>query len=70
MEARKAKQLQRVVYINKMGDECSMVLKIVKKQSKVILCESPEDGKIHHIPRNAVVEITDAIPEEINLHSK
>ena len=50
---------QRIKYINKAGEPYDMVLKIIKKQSKVIIVMNPEDESIISIPRGAVISISE-----------
>ena len=56
--------LQRVNYINKAGFPCSRVVRILKKQSKVIRVQDPEDGNEFPIDRNAVESISDIKKED------
>ena len=51
-------------YINKAGFPCSRVVRILKKQSKVIRVQDPEDGNEFPIDRNAVESIYDIKKED------
>ena len=55
--------LQRIVYINNVGEYTDLVLDIVKRKSKVIEVINPETGNIIPIPRTAIKSITEPIKE-------
>ena len=56
--------LHRVNYINKAGFPCSKVVRILKKQSKVIRVQDPEDGNEFPIDRHSVESISDPEKEK------
>ena len=51
-------------YINKAGFPCSKVVRILKKQSKVIRVQDPEDGNEFPIDRHSVESISDPEKEK------
>ena len=56
--------LQRIVFINKLGDTVDMVLEIIGKKSKNIITRQPDDGAILIIPRKDVEVIRDIDKEK------
>ena len=55
---------QRIIYTNREGLRNSQVLKILRKKSKVITVQDPNDGHIFDIPRQAVESIEDPKKEK------
>ena len=56
--------LQRITYINNDGYPCSRVLRIIKKKSKTIRVQVPDDGHEFEINRLAVESISDIKKED------
>jgi hypothetical protein len=52
--------LQRIIYISLIGERHDIILEIIKKKSKVIVCRNPEDDSMMDIPRHSVIEILPA----------
>ena len=60
----------RIKYITKDGERYDLVLKIVKKLSKVIIVRNPDDGHEFMIQRNAVESISDIQNEKPFEHER
>lgn len=56
--------LQRVRFIDKFGNPCSLVMRIVKRKSKTIILQNPEDDHIIEIPRSSVESIEEVKNEK------
>jgi hypothetical protein len=56
--------LQRVIYINIIGEHRDQVLDIVKRRSKFIDVINPATGDIIPIPRNAIESIENPEKDE------
>ena len=57
--------LQRIVYLNKVGETLDQVLDIIGKRSKNIVVKHPGESKSFEIPRKDIEEISE--PEKINI---
>ena len=58
------KTLVRIDYKDTEGRHWSRVLKIMKRMSKSIIVQDPDDGRVFSIDRHAVEEIKEVTKEE------
>jgi hypothetical protein len=56
--------LQRIIYINIIGEHRDQVLDVVKRRSKFIDVINPATGDIIPIPRNSIESITEPLNEK------
>jgi hypothetical protein len=59
-----AMPVQRVIWLNKVGQEFDMVLDIIGKRSKNIVVKHPGENKSFEIPRKDISEITEPLKEK------
>jgi hypothetical protein len=59
--------LQRIIYINIIGEHRDQVLDVVKRRSKFVEVINPETGDILPIPRASIELITEPLKDEKNI---